>query len=134
MADLARLDADQLKQLARQSAAIVASCICDNSVFAGWGSLPLSLPENQLEDIGTLLQDAYVEPSFVEYHPDGSRYESPTAPVAVHYFPYNRCNVARCTLCGRHYLRYVEAGGYFVDRRIRALLDATLVSDAPLAA
>lgn len=33
------------------------------------------------------------------------------------------------TQCGRHYLRYMEAGGYFVDRRIRALENPALVVD-----
>jgi hypothetical protein len=35
--------------------------------------------------------------------------------------------VSACRECGRHYLRYSEAGGYFTDARIRALL-----VDAPL--
>ena len=30
--------------------------------------------------------------------------------------------VARCLNCGRHYLRYNEAGGYFTELRIRARL------------
>lgn len=127
--DLPVLDGAALRQLAQQSAAVTQPCGCTTNDAHGWISLPLSLPETQLADVGTLVADPYEEATFTELHPQGTRYESPTAPVAPHHYPYNRCNVARCTLCSRHYLRYVEAGGYFVDRRIRALDDASLVTD-----
>lgn len=126
---LPQASADDLRALARQSTAVTQDCNCRGTDSAGWTSLPLSLPETQLADVATLVRDPYDEPTFAEYHPDGTRYDSPTAPIAPRYHPYNRCNVARCTQCGRHYLRYMEAGGYFVDRRIRALDDAALVAD-----
>ncbi|MCA1326121.1 hypothetical protein [Herbaspirillum sp. alder98] len=129
MSDLPKLDDEQLRQLAQQSRAIGEDCNCITADASGWISLPLSLPEQQLQDIGTLLQDPYVEPTFAEYHPAATRYESAQAPVAPRHFPYNRCNAARCAQCGRLYLRYTEAGGYFVDRRIRALNDPELVRD-----
>lgn len=119
----------ELRALAQQSAANTQACNCRSADSSGWISLPLSLPESQLADVATLVRDPYDEPTFAEYHPDGTQYESPTAPIAPRYYPYNRCNIARCTQCARHYLRYMEAGGYFVDRRIRALDDATLVAD-----
>jgi len=131
MHDLPLLGADGLRALARSSAAVSAPCNCTGSDAHGWISLPLSLPETQLEDVGTLVEDPYAEPGFTEYHPDGTRYDSPAAPIAPRHYPFNRCTVARCTACGRHYLRYMEAGGYFVDRRIRALDNAALVVDAP---
>jgi len=129
MSDQPRLDDEQLRRLAQDSGAISLACNCIALDASGWISLPLSLPEQQLQDIGTLLQDPYVEPTFAEYHPAATRYDSPQAPVAPRHFPYNRCNVARCTLCARVYLRYTEAGGYFVDRRIRALNAPELVLD-----
>jgi hypothetical protein len=55
------------------------------------------------------------------------------APLAPRYFAYNRCAVWQCALCGRLYLRYVEGGGYFVDRRMRAV-QAQLFEDVPLPA
>ncbi|MBB3212895.1 hypothetical protein FHW67_002183 [Herbaspirillum sp. Sphag1AN] len=129
-ASLPLLDSNALCALAKRSAAVTASCDCTQAVTAGWVSTPLSFPEHLLQDIGTLLADPYDEPSFKEYHPAGTRYESPEAPIAPQHFPYNRCQVAVCTHCGRHYLRYTEAGGYFVDRRLRALYRADLVVDA----
>jgi hypothetical protein len=39
--------------------------------------------------------------------------------------------VWECSVCGRLYLRYTEGGGYFVDRRIRAV-SANLIEDVPL--
>lgn len=134
MADLPLLDIAQLRALAQRSADIATACSCTEPALAAWTSTPLSFPESQLKDIGTLYVDPYDEPGFVEYHPGGTRYESPEAPVAPLYFPYNRCNVATCDLCGRGYLRYTEAGGYFVDRRIRALNRPGLIIDAALPA
>ncbi|WP_050469870.1 hypothetical protein [Herbaspirillum chlorophenolicum] len=130
MEDLSKLGTEELRTLAQASATVAQACNCRGADAAGWISLPLALPEQQLADIGTLVADPYDEPTFTEYHPDGTRYDWPAAPVAPRYFPYNRCNVARCTLCGRHYLRYTEAGGYFVDRRIRALDRPELIVDA----
>ena len=57
-------------------------------------------------------------------------YESEDAPIAPRYYPYNRCTVSRCMNCGRNYLRYNEAGGYFTELRIRALQPGLLVDAA----
>jgi hypothetical protein len=80
-------------------------------------------------DDGDTSQDS--EPTFEEFHPGGTRYESPLAPIAPSFFPYNRCDVFACNSCQRVLLRYTEFGGYYVDHRVRAL-NADLVVDAPL--
>ncbi|MFZ6647945.1 hypothetical protein ACO0LO_19625 [Undibacterium sp. TJN25] len=131
MTELPKLDYAALAALAQQSAGITAACACGTVSLDGWISVPLSLDEENLQDIGTLLEDPYADPTFTEFHPAGTRYDAPDAPIAPRYFPYNRCTVAQCKNCGRHYLRYTEAGGYFVDRRIRQLSSRLLV-DAPL--
>jgi hypothetical protein len=134
MTDLPLLDSAALRELAQRSAGIRTACPCNSAgdALAAWTSTPLSFPEAQLKDIGTLLENPYDEPSFAEYHPHGTRYESADAPIAPRYFPYNRCNVSACGVCGRCYLRYTEAGGYFVDRRIRALNVPALVVNPDL--
>ncbi|MES2102567.1 MAG: hypothetical protein V4634_01000 [Pseudomonadota bacterium] len=129
--DLLLLDFPALLTLAEKSSNIGAACACCTVNLDGWISVPLSLAEENLREVGTLLEDPYTEPTFVEFHPAGTHYDSPQAPIAPRYFPYNRCIVANCLNCGRHYLRYTEAGGYFVDRRIR-LLSSRLLVDAPL--
>jgi hypothetical protein len=131
MADLIKLNFSMLAALAEKSAGITAACTCLPVSLASWESVPLSLDETNLNDVGTLFEDHFVEPTFEEFHPSGTRYDSPNAPIAPRYFPYNRCTVAECRICGRHFLRYTEAGGYFVDRRIRSLASELLV-DAPL--
>jgi hypothetical protein len=125
------LDYPALKELASRSQAVTRDCSCTRTDIAGWESLPLSLPEAQLREIGTLASRDDNEPTFAEYHPCGTRYWSFDAPIAPRYFPYNRCDVWECTVCQRNFLRYTEGGGYFVDRRIR-LLDASLMVDAAL--
>lgn len=106
-------------------------CSCTRTPLDGWQSQPLSLDETQLEEIGTLLPEDNPEPTYSEYLPDKTTYWAENAPIAPRYFPYNRCGVWQCTTCRRLYLRYVEGGGYFVDRRIRAV-KAELIEDVPL--
>jgi hypothetical protein len=122
-----KIDFSALMELAKTSAAVSASCSCNTVSLAAWQALPMTLTLDRFEDGGTLMDDPYDEPTFVEFHPSGTRYESVDAPIAPAYYPYNRCTVARCMNCGRHYLRYNEAGGYFTELRIRALQPALLV-------
>jgi hypothetical protein len=78
---------------------------------------------------GTLRQplaEGQTEASFEEHHPQGTRYESPQAPIALGFFPFNRCDVYACTRCGCAALKYTEFGGYYVDHRVR-LVDAQWV-------
>jgi hypothetical protein len=134
MPDLPFLDFNALRTLAAGASPSMAaepSCACAAHRFAGWQSVPLSFPEADMETIGTLWQDPFVDPTFLDYHPDRTRYESPDAPIAPRFYPYNRCVVQCCRICGRARLRYVEAGGYFVDPRIRDLT-VNLLVDAPL--
>ena len=107
------------------------SCSCLRTPLDGWQSQPLSLDESQLEEIGTLFPEDDPEPNYSEYLPGKTTYWAEDAPIAPRYFPYNRCGVWQCTTCGRLYLRYVEGGGYFVDRRIRAV-KAELIEDVRL--
>ncbi|MCC8396195.1 hypothetical protein LJ656_26760 [Paraburkholderia sp. MMS20-SJTR3] len=119
----------ELARAAQQRAA--ASCECTRTPLDGWQSQPLSMDETLLVEIGTLMPEDEPEPTYSEYLPDKTTYWSSDAPIAPRYFPYNRCGVWQCSSCARLYLRYVEGGGYFVDRRIRAL-NADLIEDVPL--
>ena len=125
-----KIDFPQLMQLAQASAGITATCSCNAVSLAAWQRLPTSLELDRFEEIGTLMDDPYDEPTFAEYHPHGTRYESDDAPIAPRYYPCNRSQLARCLDCGRHYLRYNEAGGYFTELRIRALQPGLLVDAA----
>jgi hypothetical protein len=125
-----KLDFPALFALAARSDTVDIPCECAIHPADGWISHPATLDPAQLVAVGTLVEDPFVEATFAEYHPGGTRYDSPEAPIAPRWYPYNRCEVAHCRDCGRAFLRYVEAGGYFVDPRIRALRAARLV-DAP---
>jgi hypothetical protein len=130
MTSLPRLDFAALDELARQSAAVTADCACISFPLAGWESVPMSMDEVVMREVGTLRAAGDDEPTFVEYHAKGTRYWSADAPIAPRYFPYNRCSVCQCATCGRAYLRYTEAGGYYVEERIRALAPELLVDAA----
>lgn len=124
------IDFATLSKLAATSAGITQPCSCCTVPLDAWQRLPTSLELDRFEEVGTLVVDAYDEPSFKEYHPQGTRDDSPDAPIAPRYYPANRSQVARCLNCGRHYLRYNEAGGYFTELRIRALKPELLVDAA----
>ena len=97
-------------------------CSCALGACAGWESLAEYRWEaTQMQQVATLRDPAIDEPTLEEFHPEGTRYESPQAPVAVGFFPYNRCDVWHCSRCDRHLLRYTEFGGYNVDPRVREL-------------
>lgn len=103
--------------------AVPQTCSCSLGPCAGWEGLTEDRwPTSQVKPVGSLRDPDITEPTFEEQHPDGTRYESPTAPVAVKFFPYNRCDIWRCTQCQRHLMRYTEFGGYYVDHRVRALM------------
>lgn len=127
----AKLQFDDLQALARASSAAAAPCGCSIAQYTGWTRVPVSFPEDRMRTVGTLIEDPYAEASFAEHHPHGTNYWSPDAPIAPRYFPYNRCSVHQCADCSRCCLRYVEAGGYYVEPRIRALQPG-LLTDAAL--
>jgi hypothetical protein len=128
---LRHLDLPEFTDLAVHAASITQPCSCQQSRLAGWASMPLSLPDTQLLDVGTLAETDPEDASYEEFLPAGTNYWSDNAPIAVRHFPYNRCAVSECLLCKRLYLRYTEGGGYFVDRRIRQV-DPALIADHTL--
>lgn len=125
------IDFPALQQLAAASAQVSLPCSCCSVPLGAWQRLPTTLELERFEEVGTLREDPYEEPTFAEYHPHGTKYDSVDAPIAPRYYPANLSQVSRCMNCSRHYLRYNEAGGYFTELRIRALRPELLV-DAPL--
>ena len=124
-----RLTSKALKALAQH---VKAPCQCALKICKGWESVGDDRwPTAQMERAGTLrpeLPEGQFELSFEEFHPEGTRYDSPDAPIAVDYFPYNRCDVFKCTSCQCAVLKYTEYGGYYVDHRVR-LVNADKVVD-----
>lgn len=125
-----KLTVDELKTLAEATAAVTQPCACAIDTYREWTRIPADFPAAQMQPVGTLVDDPYGEPTFAEYHPHGTTSWSPHAPIALRYYPYNRASVTRCAVCGRCALTYVEAGGYYVEPRIRALAP-DLIVDAP---
>jgi len=130
------LDAQALRALGE--AVTPRACTCTVGVCAGWESVTEDRwSMRQMVKVGSLRGaadphgGAAAEPTFEEFHPEGTRYESADAPVAPRFFPYNRCDVFACSTCQRVLLRYTEFGGYYVDHRVRALQPDRVV-DAPL--
>jgi len=115
-----QLSPQQLKDIAQASRGRRGCEACTSLICPGWESLPAGFDERSLRLLGTL-RDGPDEPGWNEYHPHGTRTDSPQAPVAPGYHPYNRCDVHACVGCQRAFLRYTEFGGYYVDHRIREL-------------
>ena len=109
-----------------------SGCTCGLRPCLGWESISeFDWPATQMQPVATLRDSEIHEPSFDEYHPAGTRYDSTDAPIALAHFPYNRSDVYRCTHCLQLWLRYTEYGGYYIDHRVRRLSPA-LVEDATL--
>ena len=105
------------------------ACRCALGACTAWESLAEYRWEaTQMSAVGTLRDPAIDEPTLEENHPQGTRYDSPDAPIAPTFFPYNQCDVWHCQRCERHLLRYTEFGGYNVDPRVREL-DADKIID-----
>ena len=105
------------------------ACSCALGACTAWESLAEYRWEaSQMSAVGTLRDPAIDEPTLEEKHPQGTRYDSPEAPIAPAFFPYNQCDVWHCQRCDRHLLRYTEFGGYNVDPRVREL-DAGKIID-----
>lgn len=124
------LDAQTFTALA--TAAPSATCPqCTPLRCDGWESLPATFDQAQLRCVGTLCDPHIEDPTLLEYHPASTHGWSADAPIALAYFPYNRCTVWACTSCAKVFLRYTEYGGYYVDERIRAVNTALMATDAP---
>lgn len=124
-----RIDAAELRRLAEESGAASPdpACACRLRAATSWDSITEERwPAKLMERIGTLRDPSLDEPTFEEFHPHGTRYDSADAPIAVHHFPFNRCEVYRCRNCSLLVLRYTEYGGYYVDHRVR-VVDAGLI-------
>ena len=121
------IDAAQLRELsARRNEAAVPGCRCAALQKPSWESITDDRWPAVVERVGTLRPPDVDEPTFEEFHPDGTRYDSARAPIAVAWFPANRSDVHVCSVCHSVFLRYTEYGGYYVDHRVR-LVDPALV-------
>lgn len=107
------------------------SCSCTLKNAQGWSSISETQWPDHLREVATLRDPESDEPSFEEYHPNATHYDSVDAPVAMGFFPTNRCNVFECNKCQHFVLRYTEFGGYYVDPRARLLNPALIVIDPP---
>lgn len=114
------LNSASLRQIGRD--AQPQACSCSLRPCAGWESFTEDRwPASQMRQLGSLRDPEVYEPTQEEYHPDGTRYASPEAPIAVKFFPCNVSDVYACNSCKKVVLRYTEFGGYYVDHRVREL-------------
>lgn len=123
----ALLDADALLRLASEHASNTGCQRCAALRCPGWEALSSTVDERVLRKLGSLRVPGDEEPTLEEYHPQGSDYWSPHAPIAPAFHPYNRCELWACIGCGRPFLRYTEYGGYYVEPRIRELRTELIV-------
>ena len=120
------LDAETLRQACTGRAA--SPCTCALGACPSWESFTEDRwPGQWVQRLGTLRDPAVDEPTLEELHPDGTRYGSPDAPLALKFFPCNRCDAYACNRCGRTLLRYTEYGGYYVDHRVREVTPERVV-------
>ena len=105
------------------------ACSCSLKTATGWSSVSETDWPKHLNAVACLQDPQVFEPSFEEYHPNGTRYDAPLAPIALGFFPTHRCTVYACTQCHQYALRYTEFGGYYVDPRARLLNPQLVVGE-----
>lgn len=121
------ISAAELRELAsRRMKDASAGCACRPVQMPAWESITEERWPAALEQVGTLRPEDAGEQTYEEFHPNGTRYGSADAPIAVAWFPFNRSDVFACRRCRSVFLRYTEYGGYYVDHRVR-LVDPDLV-------
>ncbi|MCM0609988.1 MAG: hypothetical protein KA711_13520 [Ideonella sp. WA131b] len=118
------LDAAALRTALSAASAGCAHCAALRA--PGWESVTGPIGAPLLEPVGSLRDLSIEEPTLDERHAPGTSYWHARAPIVPTHFPYNRCTVWRCPQCRRGFLQYTEAGGYYVDHRLREL-DPTLL-------
>ncbi len=122
-----KLSAEDVKRLAELHGASPPCNACSVFAFDGWESFPSLASDAALIQVGALWVAGDDEPTLDEFHPEGTSYWSPSAPIALGFHPYNRCELWQCRQCAHPFLRYTEYGGYYEDRRIRNLNPALMV-------
>jgi hypothetical protein len=111
-----------LKALVCELALPTKPCECPIKRCQAWSSLsPQDWPNSSMELMANLQDPSIADPTFEEFHPSGTRYDSSDAPIAVEFFPVNRSQLFACKQCDRLALKYTEFGGYYVDVRARIL-------------
>ena len=125
------LSAAQVRALAEQHGRQPPCPACQPFDRAGWDSFPSTVSDAALQCLGALWSPAHdtPEPTLEEQRPPGIDQWSPQAPIALGFFPYNRCEVWACKACQKPFLRYTEYGGYYHDARLRTLDAARLTAD-----
>jgi hypothetical protein len=99
-----------------------SSCQCPLKEHQGWKSIDEHRwPNDQMLPFGTLRDTTDLDPTFEEFHQSNTRYESIDAPVALEFYPCNRSDIYQCHDCSQIVLKYVEAGGYYVETRARRI-------------
>jgi hypothetical protein len=115
------MTATQLLALVGDAVALQGCAHCAALASKGWESLPGGFDTSGLVRIASLQQQDSDDATLAEHHPAGTHSWSADAPIALGWFPYNRCQVWACAACGKPFLRYTEVGGYYTDERIREL-------------
>jgi len=127
------LTAEDIDRAARLHGDAAACEHCAAFASRGWEAFPSTASDKSLEKVGVTWDPERPEPTVEEFHEQGSSHWSATAPIALHFHPYNRCELWQCKSCRKPYLRYTEYGGYYEEKRIRELRPelVTLVKPAP---
>lgn len=117
------LDADALRALVSDSAGCPH---CESLKAPGWESVAGPVGPPLLEAVGSLRDVELYEPTVEELHDEGTSFWHVQAPISPAHYPCNRASVWRCPRCRRGFLQYTEAGGYYVDHRLR-VIDRNLI-------
>ncbi len=124
------MNAAELRELSsKQLKAKALGCQCKPLQWPSWESLPDERWPAGMERVGTLREADIDEPTFEEFHLNGTRLRLARCAGrrvlgSARSIGATSTAAAVCSL--GIYLRYTEYGGYYIDHRVR-LVDPNLV-------
>lgn len=118
--NLEKFDSKKLTSLAAKEDASESCQVCTKEKLQSWSDTKRDLG-SRIKVIAEFesAEAAIQRNGYTEYHPNGTNYWSPDAPIAIHFYPYNDCSINVCNKCNAVFLRYVEYAGHTRQHRIR---------------
>lgn len=126
-----KLTSHDIDRVARMYGDLTPCKNCVAFASSGWETFPSTASAKPLEQLGALWDPNEPDPTVEEFHDAGTSLWSPKAPIALHFHPYNRCELWQCRSCQKPYLRYTEYGGYYEESRIRELQPSLVTHARP---
>lgn len=127
--DLKKFEISDLLALIRKESDSETCSVCKKQGLKQWSNITDEIEGNLIPVAEFNHSETSINRNgYTEYHPDGTNYWSPDAPIAVHYYPYHECQIKVCSLCSAVFLTYTDYSGHGPQHRIRYVDEKLIVT------